>query len=283
MADIRKIEFDDPNPQMPFKEWQALYMDQTNGDLLPCVEIWKGKQLALKINSLGCKGEELDPAKPTIAFFGDSGVFGASSEPWAWPSNVKLSGYQVLNAAGEGYSMKKVLSSYQRLLPKVKFAATVVYTGWHNLIYNDRGEDFWRSILDQFAGDHKLAFCTLLCCLNDECRTRGVTELMCGPEATRLRTIGGFLFWQNMPPTVDNVNKLLDNVDRYNAFLRSYCAEKGALLIDLNAFMRPKRYEDVGTEFFDVCHARFNTFGKIGEYVAEQLAPLLGANVERDH
>lgn len=264
MKIIRKIEVESVDDFKDYMEWQALYMNHETGELLPNTEIWSANELILKINSLGCKGEELLPNVPVIGFFGDSTTFGVNSDSWV--SHVNIPGFQTLNAGVEGYSMDRVLERYRRLSEKVNFLCVVVYVGWHNIIYNKVHEDYWRAVLDQFAGDHVLAFCTLATCLIDECKQRGLDSLICTDNKGRY-----FNFWGNMEPTRLNIKKVFYGVYRYNDFIKRYCSERGHILIDLYSLLLPSCYEDIPVDFFDVCHPRREAYPKIGGYVSNVL------------
>jgi hypothetical protein len=297
MRRINKIEIDESQAFQSYLSWQSLYMDHTTGMLLPNTEIWSGERLLLRINSLGCKGEELLRDVPVMAFLGDSATFCVSRTPKSWPGFVSVAGFQSLNAAVEGYGMAAALQRYQTLSTVVPFAAVVVYVGWHNIIYNDNPEQYWASILDQFAGSHVLAFCTLATCLRDECVERGIETLLRTQSPREgyanyfeynddsLNT-DYFNFWCNMKPSTTNVRKVLYGVRRYNEWLKRYCAGRGHILLDLHSLLAPNSFEQIPELFFDVCHPRPRAYRAIADYVSRALAPALdrrGGGMSRPH
>jgi hypothetical protein len=66
----RLISIDSRREFRGYADWQSLFMDMQSAWLIPNTEIWSGPDLVLKINALGCKGPELEPGLPVIAFFG---------------------------------------------------------------------------------------------------------------------------------------------------------------------------------------------------------------------
>src|SRR5438552_207952 len=58
-----------------YADFQINYLNYRTGELIPSTELWIGDLLTMRINSLGCKGEELDPALGVIGVFGDSATF----------------------------------------------------------------------------------------------------------------------------------------------------------------------------------------------------------------
>jgi hypothetical protein len=279
---IRKIVLPEERVFSSYAEWQALYMDSNSGFLIPDTEIWSGDKLILKVNSLGCKGEEMAGGPRVLGFFGDSATFGISFSPDSWPRHVAIPGCQVLNAAVEGHELKRVLARYRDIRERVNLSAVVVYSGWHNIIYNESHEDYWRNMLDQFAGDHVLGLCTLGTCLTEECLKKGIESLLCTDSPNEHyanyfeynresynKTY--FNLWSNMAPTLANVKKVFYGVRRYNDFLRRYCDDNGYILIDLYSSMRPACYEEIPRDFFDVCHPRPKAYEKIGRFVGTVL------------
>lgn len=256
-----------------YRRWQSLYMNLDTGQLIPNVEVWVGGQLWLKVNSLGCRGPELQPDKPLILVLGDSGVFGLPGQGGSWVNHLKVPGYQVLNGGGEGYSLPMVVDNFLRLRKLVNPDVVVISSGWHNIIYNERTEDFWTKMYDQFAGQHALAICSLACALTEECRTRGISELIAGahePDPTNPQF--KFNFWSTIEPTLENVIDVLDNVERHRNFIQSYCQQRGLIFIDHRAYMTPRSYLEIPVNFFDIAHSRPSGYAMMGRYTSNVLS-----------
>jgi hypothetical protein len=279
---IRKVEFPAHAQFQSYEDWQRWYLDLNAGQLLPNTEIWVGKNLAMKINSLGCKGEEIDPSLPTAAFFGCSTTFGVGSICDSWPQRVRLDGAQLLNCGVEGWNMQKCLNWYQQIQKKVNLSAVVVYVGWHNLVYNRHDEQYWNAILSQFRGPHLTAFCSIATSLIDECRTKGVTSLLrAHPNSkTHLNYFEDngrsleqdyFNFWGDMEPKLEYIAAILDQIRRYNDFLKNFCQAHGHVFIDFESLLKPASYEHIPDEFFDVCHFRPGIYPKIADFVSQTL------------
>jgi hypothetical protein len=279
---IRKVEFPADVRFQSYADWQRWYLDTNAGLLIPNTEIWVGKNLVTKINSLGCKGEEIDPSLPTAAFFGCSTTFGVSSVFDSWPQRVRLDGTQVLNCGVEGWDMQWCLNWWFRIQRMVNLSVAVIYVGWHNIIYGRTDEAYWNAMLSQFQGSHLTAFCSIATCLLDECRKKGLASLLrAGPrpaEHANFFEDNGrsldkeyFNFWGNIEPSIGNISAVLDNVRRYNDFLRNFCKAKGHVFIDLESLLKPSSYERIPDEFFDSCHLRPRAYPKVADFMSKTL------------
>jgi hypothetical protein len=211
---------------------------------------------------------------------------GHAFTPDSWPMHLGLASHQPLNAAIEGSNMAHMVSRRQQLDQQVQADITVVYLGWHNLIYGEMGEAHWESQLRQFLGSRVTAFCTLVSCMTEDFRTRGFGPLLKRDALTM--TVGSsddaralnedfFNFWMELEPTPEVIAQVLDQIDRYNRFLRDFCLATGSVLVDLHGAFTPPRYEDAPADFFDVCHLRPRSYGKVGAFVGDRLRPHLEA------
>jgi hypothetical protein len=262
-----------------YAERRALYTDFLTGFLLPRTTIWSGDHLMIEVNSLGCRGSELEEGKPVVAFFGDSttlGVMGtdAGLDGDSWPAHVELPGYVVLNAGVEGLELRGVRRRYESLRPRVPLACAVFYAGWHNLIYHRRTPEYWEECLQSYlSDDHPTAVCTLPTPLLPEMRARGIAPLVNDRPAVGI-TDDYFNFWGDWDADRWLV-KLIDVHESYNAHLADFCARTGAHLIDLHAFMRPASYEDATRDFFDVCHFRPRVYPRVAGFMTAELRKIL--------
>jgi hypothetical protein len=264
---LRKLVVAEGTTFPSFADYQALYLDQSTGRLIPNTEIWSRGALEMRINALGCKGADLVSGRPVIACFGDSTTFCVGAD--SWPAHVDVPGYQVLNAGIEGADMEWVAAWYDELRDAVPFAAVVVYLGWHNLIYNRTDEAYWHEHLERYLGDHLTAYCTIGTPLTEAFRERGIEPLLNrGPTSASAEY---FNFWADLDPA-ERLIPLLDAIGRYDRFVRDFARHNDAVLIDLHEFLRPQRYEDAPRDFFDVCHLRTDSYAKVGRFVGEELA-----------
>jgi hypothetical protein len=254
-----------------YADQQSLFMDQQTYALIPNTEVWQGETLLMRINSLGCKGDDLDPGKPVVAFFGDSTTMGVGMD--SWPAHVELPGLAVLNAGIEGAEMARVAERFEALRDRVELRCAVVYVGWHNLIYNDCGESYWESQLARFCGDHATVFCTIATSLHRDVRVRGFEPLRNENEAASA-DVDYYTFWANLEPA-STLAPLLDGIDRFNAFLPGFAERAGAFVLDLASFVAPARYEDSPRDFFDACHLRVPAYPKVGAFATDRLAEIL--------
>jgi hypothetical protein len=258
-----------------YAERRALYTDFLTGFLLPRTTIWSGDELMIRTNSLGCRGDEVEPGRPVIAFFGDSttlGVIGTAGGlvGESWVDHVELPGYAIVNAGVEGLQMHHVHRRYASLRPRVPLACAVFYTGWHNLIYGVRTPEYWEESLQSFLSrDHRTMICTLPSPLLPEMRTRGIEPLLNeSPEASIVDDY--FNFWGD----VDHERwlvELIDAYERFNAHVIDFCRRTETPLIDLRGFLYPDDYETATRDFFDVCHVRPSVYPKLGAFMSTEL------------
>ena len=262
-----------------YAERRALYTDFLNGFLLPRTTIWSGDHLLIRTNSIGCRGEELEPGRPVIAFFGDSttlGVMGTSGglDGATWTEHVDVPGYAVLNAGVEGLQMKSVTRRYESLRHAAPLVCAVFYTGWHNLIYNERTPDYWEEALRSYLSpDHLTVLCTLPSPLLPEMRHRGIAALI---DESPTATIADdyFNFWGEWEPDRWLVD-VIDAHERFNDYVVDFCRRTRTPLIDLRGFMYPDDYETATRDFFDICHFRPSVYARVGKFMTEELQRFL--------
>lgn len=262
-----------------YAERRALYTDFTTGFLLPRTTIFSGDDVLIRTNSLGCRGDEIDPGRPVVAFFGDSttlGVMGTADGVAgdSWTEHVELDGYAVLNAGVEGLQMESVARRYESLRARVPLTCAVFYTGWHNLIYNRRTPEYWEDSLRSYLSPGRTtAICTLPSPLLPEMRRRGILPLLNeSPEAGIADDY--FNFWGDWDPG-EWLVELLDAHERFNAHVIDFCRRTETPLIDLRNFLYPDDYESAARDFFDICHVRPPLYPKVGAFVAGELRRVL--------
>jgi hypothetical protein len=244
---------------------QRNYLDQS-GWPIPNTEVMCAGAPIMRLNSLGARG--LEPDGATLCFVGASETFGEQVAT-SWPELVRIPGIQPLNGAVEGYSMERILARYEYLKAQpIDYVGFAVFAGWHNLIYNENTQAYWDASLTKFLHDRlPIAFINIAAALTEECRTRGVDELMAR---------GDFNFWGNLEPTREKIGAILDKIAEWNAFLERFCRRSGAILVDLHTVMAPKRYEEIPIDFMDVNHFRPATYPRVAQIVAEALTDPMG-------
>lgn len=258
-----------------YAERRALYTDFLTGFLLPRTTIWSGDHLLIRTNSLGCRGEEVGTDKPVIAFFGDSttlGVMGTTGglQGSTWTDHVDVPAYAVLNAGVEGLQMASVTRRYESIRDAVPLVCAVFYTGWHNLIYNERTPEYWERALQSYLSpDHLTVVCTLPSPLLPEMRRRGITVLIDEDPAATIAD-QYFNFWGEWDPDRWLV-ETIDAHERFNDHVIDFCRRTGTPLIDLRGFMYPDDYETATRDFFDICHFRPGVYAHVGKFMSEEL------------
>lgn len=279
-VEIRRVELPPGTCADADTDYQVSYLNHRKGQLIPNTEVWVGDELLVKINSLGCKGEELDPQLGTIGFFGDGTTFGVAGASLrdGWPFHVSIHGYQPLNAGVERHAFDLVCARYDELKTKVNLAAVVVGGSWHNLVCNEKGDQAWRKFLQRFSDARHLALCTIPTAFNPDSSKYGIEDIVT-PEAASDHAPAGFgrkTFrpWADWPTNASKSREAYDAVLRYNALVRRYCRETGAALIDLFYVYRPACREEMRDKFVDPVHARaelYPAFGQCARNVLERI------------
>jgi hypothetical protein len=127
-----------------------------------------------------------------------------------------------------------------------------------------------------------VAFCSIATCLTNECRTLGVErflnesrihEKMNCREYLKDMEENYFNFWSDIPPSLENINLILDGISSYNKFIKKFCQENNHIFIDLETMFTPSLYDHVPSDFYDVCHFRPSVYKSIGNFVANTIAP----------
>lgn len=252
-----------------FVDFQINYLNYRTGDLIPNTELWIGDELKVRINSLACKGDELDPELGVIGIFGDSAVFGSETD--AWPFHIGIAGYQALLTAVEGHDFTRMYERFLEFRDKVRFDAVVVTGSWHNLAYNRRDEVYWNEMFDSFCGkDQKTALCTLPSGIDEDACNRGIDHLIAGGAKGR-----AFAPWGSWPTSAEKTREVYTGLLRYNACVRRYCKAFGAILIDLFEVYRPSGPLDLASGYFDPCHPRPEIYPMLGAVARKALEPRL--------
>jgi hypothetical protein len=266
-ADIRRVELPPGTCYDTDTDLQVSYLNHRKGQLIPNTEVWVGNELLVKINSLGCKGEELNPELGTIGFFGDSTMFGVAGATLqdGWPFHVNVHGYQTLNAAVEVHAFDLVCARYDELKARVSMAAVVVGGSWHNLVCNEKGDQAWRRFLQRFSDARVLALCTIPTAFSPDSSKHGIDDVV----GNRFRP------WADWPTNASKSREAYDAVLRYNALVRRYCRETGTALIDLFYVYRPESRKDMPYRFIDPAHARAELYPAFGQCATNVLERLL--------
>ena len=171
--------------------------------------------------------------------------------------------------------MDRVIDKSLDLSSRINLVGVVVYTGWHNIIYGETGEDYWRSQLDRLSNIPFVAHVNIATSLIEEAVERGIEELM---ERGSREKSTAYYHWGTIQLTKENIRLLLNGINRFNSFLGSYVAETGRHLLDLKNLLLIERYDDMPKYFFDPAHMRVSSYPKIAQYMTEELLKLIPFN-----
>ena len=254
---------------------QDSYLNPLTKKLIPSTEVYFGDRLYFRVNTLGGKGAEIDPTCPTVGFFGDS-VVQCAGPLDSFIHHLGIPGLQSYNGGIQGSVLSATIDRALEVSAQVDFKAVVVHPGWHNLIYNQTTEAYWRSQFQRLDISSPIALMTLDMDYYPGVLDRGYGALFDESsgdlEDPRYYTRIGSLDYTDSALTA-----FVDAAERMNNFLRAYAAEKGHLIIDLGQTVRPKAYGDLKRYFWDLVHLRPIAYPVMGPEIARQLAPVLGA------
>jgi hypothetical protein len=257
---VREV-FIDPERPFAFGDYQMNYLDYRARRMIPSTNIWYGDYLAFQTNSLGCKGKELQGGRPVIGVFGDSVVHGTSGVSFA--DRIDIPPCEPLNAGIEGLQLPWIVDRFLELKAKVPMVCAAVHPGWHNLVYNERGEAFWTAQLDRIQDVPVIAHFRLFADVSEATLEHGYERAL--NEAV------DYVLWEGADITTTK------EIDRFNGFLEGYCRDRGRILIDLEPLMAPKSPEAFGERFIDFVHPRSNQYDAMARQIEAQLAPAIGA------
>lgn len=244
-----------------FGDWQMNYLDYSKRRLIPSTDVIYQDINYYRTNRYGCQGPEIKDGLPVVGLFGDSVVHGGAGDSFV--HHIELNPCQTLNGAIEGMMMDHIVERVFELNAQAPLVAAAVHGGWHNLLYNERGERFWAAHLDRLNElDHLvIAHFRLVADYNEESIVRGYDDVMA--------RVDGYCLWDGMDfRTEGGRRKGLAAIDRFNVFIENYCRERGRILIDLAPVLKPKTYDDLGVKFFDFIHPSLSAYDEIAAVVA---------------
>lgn len=258
----------DPERPFDFGEYQTNYLDYRTWRMIPSTDLYYGDYLAFQVNSLGCKGAELEGGKPVIAFFGDSVVHGTSGVSFA--DRVRIGPCEPLNAGVEGMLLPWIVDRFLELRDQIPMVCAAVHAGWHNLAYNEHGEDYWAEQLDRIAGPPVIAHFRLFADISPATVISGYDEI--------LRAKDIYSLWRGADfTTQEGRAACLALIGRFNRFIEAYCRDRGRILIDLEPLMAPSTAADLGARFDDFVHPNSGSY----DLMARQIEAQLGGAVLR--
>jgi hypothetical protein len=249
----------------------SVYTDATTGAPTPNTEIVDGDAVVLRINALGCKGEDLSSNLPAVAFVGDRTVFGSITSSDSWVHRVVLPGFQILNVGVPTDDPSVAWSLLSALRNRIPLAAVVLYHGWNGAVYNVTGASEWRALYGPLVAEYPVIFTTLLSGLGEVCRWNGLAP-MTGIDPT------AFLGRPGLGAEIHDVRRALDCIKHYNQFVAAFAAEHGRPLLDLHSLFVPTDLREVGRDFETAWQPKEAIFPRMGEMITTQLVPLLAAD-----
>lgn len=253
-----------------YAAYQALFLDQKALRFIPSTRVYIGDTLSFQSNALGCKGEEPQAGAPLAAVFGDSVVQGVGVESFA--RHIDIPGVEVLNGGIEGSPLSYTVDRALDLHRRAGLVGVALHPGWQNLIYGERGEDYWAAQLDRLEGLPRLAHFTLVADVNDEVLAHGYQDLFRADAQSTAEDRHYVPLAQLDFSAPGEVAAFRDAVEGFNTFLRAYCARRGRTLIDLTGVLAPRGLAEVTERFFDILHPRISMYQAIGAEVARQWA-----------
>lgn len=252
---------------------QLSYLNPLTKRLIPSTEVYFGDRLYYRVNAHGGKGAELDPDRATVGFFGDS-VVQCAGPLDSFVHHLGLPGVQSFNGGIEGSVLSATIDRALATAAQLDLQAVVIHPGWHNLIYNERTEYYWRKQFDRLVIDRPVALMTLDMDYYPGVLDRGY-EALFDEASGDLADPDYYTRLGELDYSTPGLTAFIDAAERMNAFLRTYASEKGYTLIDLGPTVRPNGYAELKRYFWDLIHYRPMAYPVIGQEIARQLAPIL--------
>jgi hypothetical protein len=252
-----------------FGDYQMNYLNYRDWRIIPSTDIIVDGMVHYSSNRLGCQGPEIRDDAPVLGVFGDSVIHGCAGDSFV--HRIDLPPLEKLNCGVEGMVLPFIIDRVFEVAVETPLAVAAVHGGWHNLLYNERGEAFWTQQLDRLdALDQvRIAHFRLVCDINEASVAAGYAEVM-------ERTPDYFL-WDAMDFTsVEGRRAGMTAIADYNRFIEAYCERKGRVLIDLEPVLRPKALDDLGRNFIDFIHPSPSAYDAMARQVEATLAPIVG-------
>lgn len=236
-----------PNGPFEFGDYQMNYMNYRDWRIIPSTDIIVGGERHYLSNAYGCQGPEIVEGLPVVGVFGDSVIHGVAGDSFV--HRMDLGRCQKLNGGVEGMVMSAIIDRVFEIDRQAPLVAAAVHGGWHNLLYNDRGEEYWTEQFDRLSVlEHLiLAHFRLVCDFNEDGVRLGYDDV-----ETR---IDGYYLWSAIDYTTEAGRRAgMDAIERYNTFIEDYSRDRGRILIDLDPVLKPATHADLAKNFIDFIH-----------------------------
>ena len=257
-----------PSRGFDFGDYQMNYMNYRDWRIIPSSDIYIGEQHYYQSNAYGCQGPDIAEGRPVVGVFGDSVIHGAAGDSFV--HHLDLKGCETLNAGIEGLILPWTVDRFFELRDRVPMACALVHTGWHNLLYNERGPDYWTAQLDRIQGVPLIGHFTLVADLSEAIVEAGYSTVVGVREGYGLWHAGNL-------DTRDGRRRVKDEIDTFNRFIADYCRSRGRVLIDLEPIMAPKSVEELGERYVDFVHPSPAAYDLIARAIESALAVRLPA------
>jgi hypothetical protein len=238
---------------------QLNFVDPIRRRIIPATRVFLGDRLIFESNSLGCKGQELQPGRPIIGVFGDSIVQGSGLESFV--EHIRIGPCQPLNGGVEGSLLNNTVDRVLEIQAKAPMTCVLVHSGWHNLVYGEASEAFWTEQLDRIQGPPVIGHFRLVADYHPDVLDAGYEGFL----------RDDYFSWANMPLTRDSIVDFKAHLDRFNDFIAVYCADRGRVLIDLEPVLAPPALHHVSVNFMDLIHPRAQSYEMIGAAISQQI------------
>jgi hypothetical protein len=257
-----------PERSFDFGDYQMNYMNYRDWRIAPSSDIYIGEQRYYQSNAYGCQGPDIQEGRPVVAVFGDSVIHGAAGDSFV--HHLKIDGCETLNAGIEGLILPWTVDHVFELKDQVPIVCAAVHTGWHNLLYNERGADYWAAQLDRIQGVPLIAHFKMVA---------DISEAIIEPGyASVVGILEGYGLWHGANlETREGRRAVKDAIDDFNQFIERYCFERGRVLIDLESVMAPAGVEDLGRRYVDFVHPSPTAYDLMAREMETQLGPRLSA------
>jgi len=252
---------------------RAYYVEQNLSGFRPdivLVDKDSGLEL-LETNSWGLKGKNADPSKPKVVVWGDSVVFGTYTpiaQSWVDAMEEQLTDHQVFNGGIEGDGTRNIIGRMVNVNATREVAWNFFFPGWHDNF--KISYDLYRDFKDRAGHLKNMVMITVPTLLDDITVQNDLSvDFQDGGITDSYRN-----FWGTEPYSSETAKQFFDFIQDRNKQIRRLAEDLNLPLIDLHAFMEPKKSPDPWKYFFDIGHLRPSAFQMAGKFVADEFRML---------
>ncbi len=250
------------------------------GKLISSVVVLKqDRDVFLETNSHGFFGPEIDFSKKLVAIWGDSVVEGWG-HGWIGGLSEHFPGFQMLNGGINAATFPQVGTRALEMNRRVPIAYNVIFPGLNTMrlpIPSSRTVYAWLHRLCTALPN--VILCTQPTSLNEDLAAGDIT-----PHLAKAGSLGyraGYNFWNDAPPTQENVRAFFEMIQEQNRLVWQVVSEQASLyrrripVVDFYKRFYTRGLPEFRDYFVDAGHFRGEAYPIIQEIFHEAFSRLL--------